>query len=318
MNQKIVHRPGVQTHKTEMKFERKVNQQQQRPVQAPQPQQQKPAAKQQAPKVYSLEELEAMSKNPQQQQKPVAERDSSYLDVTLPSNFYFYPFKRLSVRYVRGGEQAKFARAAREQRLRHVVDAISATLEPGISAYDLTMQDFQWLLYYQRINSYKKLPYIHKTFCESEEHLKQVIAGEQPEKSLEISQIISNTTLKETVFDPSTIVLPSFADKLQLDTVRMRDLVEISEMEEDPNFAELAWLADRASFIAPSTKYKSLRERIYIIQQLEAEQLEELAGYMNSVVNYGVQESITVRCNGCGAEKVSEVTIDALSFLPSR
>jgi hypothetical protein len=277
------------------------------------------------PKVYDIEELEQMNKAATAARtianataaKPVVEMNATYSDVTLPSNFYFYPWKSLAVRPVRGAEQAKFARAYRDGRMRHVVDAISSTLEQGKSAYDLTTNDFYWLMYYQRLTSNKKTQYLHKTFCENPEHLKKVVAGELEQKTMEISQVISQSILKETLFDPATLIMPSFADRIPVATARMRDMVEVSEMDEKENFEELAWLADRAAYIAPIKGRHTLMDRIKVVQDLSSEEMDEMEAYISSATAYGVKESLTVRCGGCGAEMVSQVTIDALSFLPA-
>lgn len=278
-----------------------------------------PQAKKSGPGVMDLDDpaVVAQLRGQHVAPKSASETDSRFLDVTLPSNFYFYPFKTLSLRFIRGGEQAKFARAAKDGRIKHVVDAISATLAPGVSAYDLTMKDFYWIMHYQRMNSNKKIPYIHKTYCENAEHLTKVLSKELPEESLEISQIITDTTLKDTPFDPTKIVMPSFAEHIQVGTVRMRDIVEVAENDEREDFEEFSWLADRAAFIEPQKGAETIADRIKVVQQLSSEEMDELQKYMDSVSTYGVQEFIVVKCKECGAEKVSEVTIDALSFLPT-
>jgi hypothetical protein len=138
------------------------------------------------------------------------------------------------------------------------------------------------------------------------------------EKTLHISQIVSRSDIKETIFDPSIVKFPSFSNIIPVDVARMRDIVEVSELDDKPEFEELAWLADRAVFLRPiKGGAQSVMQRIEIVKNLDDVQMEELEAYMAQVTSYGVQESLTVRCNGCGAEKTSEVVIDALSFLPS-
>jgi len=248
-----------------------------------------------------------------------AEKNSNYYSIQLPSNFYFYPFKSFSARHVRGSEQAKFNRAAKENKLRHLVEAISATLEPGISAYDLTTLDFYYMLYWQRMNSYGKLPYVNETMCEAEKHVAEVIAEKKEAKTLEIKTLITSATLKETVFDPAVIQFPSDYEELpfKLDALRMRDVVVLSEMEESDNYEELEWLADRAGYIAMRSPEDTIEKRMDLVRELAPDQIQAIEHYIKSVTGYGVEESTKVQCKECGAERVTQVTIDALSFLPA-
>lgn len=257
------------------------------------------------------------------------EKNSNYIDITLPSNFHFYPFKSLAVRTFRAVDQSKCIRAAKEGRFRHLVDAISATLQPGISAYDLTHEDFYFLMYWHRMNSFSKTPYVHRTICENPDHLAKVMTDEMDDKTLEIQTLITNTHLQEVQFDPTKIVVPEgLAEKYKLDVLRIRDMVEIEEMEDQaPDFPDIEFLADLAGYIKPEplktnvpnapVQYQSIKDRIQVVAEMTPDEVEDLQKYVKSVSSYGVTENINVKCRGCGAEREAKVSIDALAFLPT-
>lgn len=250
--------------------------------------------------------------------KAHSEVDPDYVDITLPSNFYFYPFKSLSVKPVRANAQAKFNRAAKEGRMKHLVDAISSCIEPGRSAYELTPQDFHSIMYWLRLNSYGKTPMTHKTVCENKEHIDDVVEKRKPVESLNISAVITKTSLTETQFDPEKMYQANLPNGLRLGYLTMRDVVDVSEMVDDENFDEIEWYADLAGFLAPRTEAEiSIKSRIELVKNLSPDDVEEIIQYSNSITDYGVKEKVLVRCNGCGAEMESNISIDALTFLPT-
>jgi hypothetical protein len=249
---------------------------------------------------------------------PNVEKDSRYVTVTLPSNFYFYPFKTLAVKNFLAAEQAKCVRAANEGRIRHLVDAISATIQPGISAYSLTQQDFRFLMYWHRLNSFgAKTPFVHSAVCEDSAHIQDVIDGKLKDETLKIKTILTSSMLKETQYNHETMnYAPPELANFKLGQVIMKDLVDLSEMEDDATYPDIEWIADFACHLDPSV-HGDLRQRIQIASQMTPEEIEHMHIYMDSVSAYGITETVNIRCKECGAERVAEVTIDALSFLPS-
>lgn len=247
------------------------------------------------------------------------EKNPAYVDITLPSNFYFYPFKSLAVRTFRANDQAKCVRAAKEGRFRHMVDAMSGTLQSDVSAYDLTLQDFYFVMYWHRMNSFNKSPYINRTICENEDHIAKVVAKELAEETLEISTILTKSTLKEIPLDVEKIYVPEeLSKKYNLGILRIKDMVALEEMEDEPDFPDIEYLADMACYLAPNTKQEeSIKERIKIVAEMTVDETDEMQAYIKSVNDYGVTETVAVKCKGCGAEKETKVSIDALSFLPT-
>lgn len=247
------------------------------------------------------------------------EANPEFHSVVLPSNFFFYPWKELGVKLVKASHQAKFNAAAANNSLRMLVETVSSLISQ--SAYDLTAKDFTWLLYWLRRNSYTKSQMMHVALCSNPAHLKAVDEGRKPNKSLETIAVVNNTSLKETGFDPATLEgLPYEQDLagLQLGPPRMRDLVELVEAVERPDFDEFSYLAELASCLGnvdAQGRLLPLADRIRIVSDFTPEQTNALREYLKVIENYGVQEEIVAKCEECGAEIRTQVTISASSFL---
>jgi len=213
---------------------------------------------------------------------------------------------------------------------------MSATLEPGVSAFDLTPADFYFLMYWQRVNSFTKTPQIITATCTDPKHVAKVDAKELPDTSLKIEQFLNSTTLDTKYAD--ILDLSEFQTRLagyDLHVETMRDVVEMTEKlidlaeaeaeategtpgtrtekEDDSETSEYGWLATRAAFLNPSI---SLDERCKIIGDMAAEDVAELDKYSLAVTDYGVEEYATIKCKECGASKRVKISFDALTFLP--
>lgn len=265
-----------------------------------------------------------------QTEKTHSETDSLYTPIELPSKFQFYPFKTLSVRLLRGAEQAKFNRAYQESRIKYTVEAISATLEPGVSAFDLTPSDFYFLMYWQRVNSFTKSPQIISLICDNPEHVRRVTDPTVPEAdklgpdTLQISEFLNGTTLETTrLEDLDFDTLVAGLENYQLGVETMADIVAIEELIQDSVEGkdqndnafnpEYGWLFSKACFLHRSIP---MADRIKIIEGMPVDDMALLETYIERVTNYGVAEYGTVRCKGCGASKRVKIAFDALSFLP--
>lgn len=253
-----------------------------------------------------------------QTQKRLSEQSSLYTVVDLPSKFHWYLFAELPIRKLLAADQAKLNRSAKEQRLRHMVDAISATLGGNLSAYDLSIPDFYWILYWQRLNSFTRAPFVHRAICDNEQHLEDVyINNTKTIESLRISEVVNKSTLRDTVFDPATLPFTEI-DGHELWMATMRDSVEIDEIPaDDPNRSETVWLYDYAAYLKPTRPGQTLAERSAVISRLTPDQLDQMDAYIEAAANYGVVETVKLKCKECGADVVTTVTIDALDFLPT-
>lgn len=251
--------------------------------------------------------------------KVEAEKNPELTSVTPPSQFYFYTFDELAIKRMRGIHQAKMNTAATQESLKLTVEAVSSLL--SVSAYDLTIPDFYWVLYWLRQNSYLKTPLTHTARCRDTDHLIAVAKGDKPEKSLYSVSIVNSTVLTERPLDTKALdayVPPAELADIPLYVCTMRDMVDVIEFEDRPDWAEFSWLSDYAAFLGHTDgkgKRLSIEKRIDIVANMSVDQLAALSEYMTLTSDYGVQEKIKTTCSDCGALIESEVSINANMFL---
>jgi hypothetical protein len=268
--------------------------------------------------------------------KSQAELDPAFVSINLPSGFKFYGGQQsLSSRTLLASHQAKFSRAAKEQKLRYSVEAIGATLEEGWSAFDLTPGDFYFLMYWQRVNSYSKNPMIITAYCDNEAHNEKVYLGHEvpdpdnPEKTklvkldeqtLMNEVMVNNTSLDTKYLEQLDTSDLDVAKKFRLDVERMRDIVEVTEYLSDKDGdipEEELFLLQYTSFLARVPGQETLRERMDIVSQMTPDDLVGLDEYIKRVTDYGVSEYSIIKCKECGASMRVKISFDALTFLPS-
>lgn len=97
---------------------------------------------------------------------------AAFEDVWLPSEFVSYPWKDLQVRRFNIDEIRAVVRSRTSGNLRHLIRAVDGTLSRPIT--DLTVGDFWYLMYWHRLNSYKKSPFTIQWVCDDDHHLKRV------------------------------------------------------------------------------------------------------------------------------------------------
>lgn len=266
--------------------------------------------------------------------KSYAEENPDYTSIELPSRFQFYTFKTLSARTLKGSHQAKLNRAYTQNRLRFVVEAMSATLEPSVSAFDLTPADFYFLMYWQKVNSFTKSPQIITVQCTEASHLAKVQSKDLPVESLRIEQFLNSTTLDTKICDRLDLeALRIGLEAYPIGVETMRDVVEMTETmidmaeeesetkvegdtpvtDNSDSVSEYGWLASRASFLDGGLP---LEARLKIVGDMSVEETSLLEQYMQTVTNYGVEEFAAIRCKECGASKRVRISFDALTFLP--
>lgn len=247
-----------------------------------------------------------------------AERKAEYFSLNLPSGFAFYPFKTLSVTLVKGLQQSKFSRAAKESNLRYTVEAISSCLGDGVSAGDLAIQDFFYVMYWLRLASYTKFDFTHVAVCNNAKHVEDVIKGAKDARTLTSIHVVKNTQLEESMLDVEAInalSFPTLAEEgLQLGYASMRDSVTFSEEFEptDPSYADSQYQCDLASVLHPS--HGTLQERMARVRALSGDALRELEAYQNAQSRFGVKESVVVTCKECGSAIRTTLSVAAHSF----
>lgn len=282
--------------------------------------------------------------------------DAESMSLALPSRFAFYGFKDFYARPLLAKHIAKLQKAHREQSLLPVVEAVSSVCfttderYAGVPlAFDLTLPDFFFVLYWLRLNSFTKSNYIHTTKCDNKEHVERVeytlnmdriikafneqkITEEEfqrmqrealPKESLDISQLITQTDMKvnelETVPDPDIFHF-SDSSAIIMRPPTMRDVLELAEapqMRNPETRAEFAFLASLASHIQHRELQLSLEQRVDIIGNATGDQMQLVKDFEKALKGYGVEEKIRVQCKECGAARETKLSVAAHSFLPS-
>ncbi len=245
--------------------------------------------------------------------------------VALPSNYAFYDFKDLYVRPFKGLHLSKLSRAHNESSLQALVEVVSSVVSTSRGdtevAFDLTINDFYFLLYWLRTNSFTKSVYTHTATCFNQSHIERVTSGELTKDTLTHTTLLHKTTLKVTNLDaapnPDLFILDY--PNARLSPTNMRDTIALVE---HPNFAdtEFQYVAQLASYLRiynPEGQNLSLDDRVAIVNDMSVDDIEVIKQYENAVIEYGVDESVNVTCKGCGASWVSKITLDAHCFLPS-
>ena len=270
-----------------------------------------------------------------------ADRDARYFSLSLPSNFYWYPFKKLTASLITGVQQMKLERAANQDSSRFTVEAVTSALGDGVNAMDLTLQDFYYVMYWLRLASYTKFDFDHVAICRHPDHLRDVAEKKKPATSLKTVTVLKSTQITETPFVPFEISEELKASGLRVGPARMSDVVDLSEMDIgeapvpgkpkklDPKAEETIYFGDLACYLDPVQmdsrwnrkedgeigKGLTLEQRMDLVRGMSGDLIRELQGYIKKVNAYGVAEFINVRCKGCGAEVRSEVRVSASDFL---
>lgn len=261
-------------------------------------------------------------------------RDSAYYSLQLPSDFFWYDFKELSTSIIKGSQQGKLTRAAKEGSAAYVVEAIASTLGNPERINDLALGDFYYILYWLRFASYTSFAFHHASRCTAPEHLTRVAEGKAHPESLLTIHSISTTHITEKVLDAARMqrfldaadeVLAPFG--LRSDVPRVKDLVPCEQYRQefgtpDANGVlsldeELTYCTDRAPCVRRLDEGPplSFAERIKLVQNLPADVLFPLDALLEESSNYGIEEFIKVNCKECGAEHRTKVSISALTFL---
>lgn len=262
---------------------------------------------------------------------PYSEKHTEYVDLTggITSKFIFYPYNTLSIKPFTLGCIRKVYRAVSTSKMSHMAEVISFCIDPDKSALNLTVKDFWSLMFWERINSYKKAPYKVKFKCNDEKHLDAVDAGKVKEETLVNEQIIKSTNDLELIWIDADKTL-QFIARIQeeygvsLYPARMSDVIELENLQavgkdkatQEQN-DELEWIAKLASNLNKSHG-TTLQERIDFLTDgdISPDLLNEIEEFV-IVSDHGIREKLHVKCKECGAERDETLSFDALTFFPS-
>lgn len=232
---------------------------------APQP------ARAEPPKSKPAPELRAVN-------APLAGSGWERLD--LPSNFVPYLFKTISIRRFFPTDLSKIYKANIEGNFTHLVDALDATVDQDIR--ELTIPDFYFIMYWQRINSYLKSPFTVKWNSRY---------GNANESRLD------NTTLDIVQLEMDESDYSEWLAKgLAFPTVRDYEILQSEDLSEDQR-----WLFERAQYMRmdgeldPETEqpYQGSRwiaRKFELLDEAGLAGLEEIRDFAQ-LIEHGVRES---------------------------
>lgn len=194
--------------------------------------------------------------------------------VSLPSNGVFYESRQstVQIRHFNVGQIAAIDAAVKTKsefaREKHFANIIGESLL-DFNVLDLTLQDYRFIQYWLRINSYPSIPYLVTwEYSEGEDTYK--VFSNVTQTSLEIVEVESH---KENL-------------RADLDFARVRDKLDLLQiMEESPDDAQKIYLAKLALNMAGS----SLQEKIAKLRVSPAAILADLENHVIEF-NHGVTE----------------------------
>jgi len=141
-------------------------------------------------------------------------------------------------------------------------------------------------------------------------------------ETLKISELIRNTNIKvrqlETIPDPEVFHFSDTSD-MYFRPPTMKDVLEMADhpdMRDKDKRVEFGFLSGLASHIQHREYVLTLDQRLSIVGEASMDQVQLIKDFEEELAHYGVVETVTVTCKGCGASRVSKLTLGAHSFLP--
>ncbi len=187
-------------------------------------------------KLVSDEQLKARLNN---EDAPYSSQNPTFTNIgpELPSCMAFYPGNSLSIQTFKTPHIIKLIEAMELNDFGKIVDVVTSVLEPGFSALALTLDDFFYVLYWLKINSFQKHPMEIPFHCNNKEHLSKVVSGVMPKESLQNVVIIKemgNLTVEymtEEKLAAATEIMKRVKDKYDIDLfpMQMKDYVALQE-----------------------------------------------------------------------------------------
>ena len=278
-----------------------------------------------------------------------AEKNSDYSNLSseLPSRFAFYVYNTLSSKRFGTPEVIKLAEGTDFEDFRMIVDCVSAVIDPDKSAYDLTLGDFFYLMYWLRINSFKKSIYKLRFNCQNIAHKSMIMEGALSPESLTNEIIIKKTSDLEIIYPDIEVAAKICTEvknnynimlypmtvrtfcELQDYRTKIKDFDKIIEDETKPEAAIQAakdskrelehtyYMNEYASYLHP-VHGETLLQKVNFLRtaKTDADLLEYIDDFI-SVCDHGVKETAVADCKECKAKTEINVSIDALHFFPA-
>lgn len=256
---------------------------------------------------------------------------SKYLTTGLPSGCRFYGISdnSIGVRRFSADDVLKIYDARADKSLRMLAETVGATLN-GISVWDLTVGDFWFLMYWHRINSYPRSPFVVTWVCENPTHIQQVKEDQLSVETLSQNMVVKSGDLQVRELDATalevTLSTITMDYQVHASPMRMGEYLKLVEMEEEveiarekgekPKYKPSDFVLARHAAHLEEEHGKTLEQRM---EFLRTGPDFSLWAYLDAVAtqsDHGVDEKYHVKCKHCGAPTEVEVALDALTFLP--
>jgi hypothetical protein len=257
---------------------------------------------------------------------PIAEPEGISID--LPSRFHYYGFKDLYVKPFKAFHLAKLSKGNETGSLQIIAEACSSVLSTSTGetnvAFDLTMADFNYVLYWLRMNSFSKPQIRFSSECQDPAHLADVEAGKKDKESLIIHTTCTESDITINYLDsapnPQTYSIMFEDQNLVLSPETLGDSIDFLDSpnwqdEEYQYIARIAAVLPKKLVIDNNLVKLRLADRIKIAKELTADQAQLAFEFAELVDAYGVVEIVTTKCIGCGASGQVKIAVDAPSFL---
>jgi hypothetical protein len=237
----------------------------------------------------------------------------------LPTGYKYYSFSELWIRPFTPNEARLLHMARISGNLTYIISAVAACISQKIS--DLIIEDFEFCLYWLRMNSYPNRPFGVTWTCDNEQ-LDPEIKESKRCKHVQTS-IINKTNLMIVSLDKDfelnkNIKFPTIA--VFEDVWSLRKRLEALD-ENDPDFEtnrdELLgdiYLMNIAQWVPEG---ESGIDKLELLKNAESlGYQEELENSISLVPDFGVSENIKVQCEECGGETKRRLRLDYLTFFP--
>lgn len=265
---------------------------------------------------------------------------SQSISVALPSNFVFYDFKDLYIKPFKIAHINKLMTGQFSNNIgmiAEVVDSVLATSTGETNlASKLTYEDFLWVLYWLRLNSFTKNKFKVTSKCKNPDHIAKVEKGELDKNTLKVTSLVEKSILECDYlpedfkidfkkYYPTEVELP---EGFYLDIARYQDVID---MTDDPRIRMTVKDENGDEQIIPNSGYllqsaaavlmhwpnATWQQRYDFAGNLSENDYSRLMELGKTIPAYGIKEYVQVRCPRCGATWKVKTSVDARSFFLS-
>ncbi len=226
------------------------------------------------------------------------QKDPRFSDIgNLPSNFWPYDFKQLSIRPFTVAEFKLLSRAAVTKDNTPLLKAVDMVIDQDAS--QLTQGDFYYALMWLKLHSFPKTPLTVSWTCNAS--YKGNTCGQAN------AQLIHQSQIEIVSFDEDKpIELPA-----GIDYPRASLIPETHNFMSNP---DLVYIVPAAQWVKEG---RNLDEKIKYLESLPDTELFELALDTNNSIVHGIRETVQLKCSKCGAAFEYRLELEPHNFFRS-